>query len=51
MVRQGPIDYKLYEVHGGELGKVVSAVLNNVLITRAVIAGTAGVMVRKMLTI
>lgn len=44
---QGPIDYKLYEAHGGGAGKAVSAVLNNARATRLAIAAVASIAVSK----
>lgn len=47
---QGPIDYKLYEEHGGSLGKVVTGVLNRVAPLRAVLAVLTGVAVSRSIT-
>lgn len=42
---QGPIDYTLYEAYGGGMGKAVSAVLNNAIVTRVVLGALASIMV------
>ena len=44
---QAPIDYKLYEAHGGSLGKVISAVLNNAGVTRSVLGALAAIVVSR----